>query len=76
MSIDYDQVRQLIADDYNDNGDDEGEPMVIGGVTITAVAHLADGSTKSVFLHDGGLDECLGLLIRHSDILREITNDE
>lgn len=70
-TFDFDKVRELLAINYKDEGDDEGEPMMVGSVVVSAVVHLGDGATKSVFLHDGGWDECLGLATRQSDVLRE-----
>lgn len=69
-TFDYDKVRQLLAADYSEHGDDLGLPIIIGTVCITAVAHHSDGGTQSVFLWDGVADEALGLLIRHSDSIR------
>lgn len=71
MTFNYDKVRELLALDYAEAGDDEGEPMIVGSVVVSAVVHLSDGATKSVFLHDGGWDECLGLAVRQTDVLRE-----
>jgi hypothetical protein len=71
-SFPFDAVRTLIEENYKAEGDDDGEPMVVGTVVISAVVSLSDGTTKSLFLHDGGWDESLGLARRQMLILESI----